>query len=92
MPIGERFITKEELDILARNLDKRIRAIQVQAFGGFSQLLDLLDTPSTYVGKGEKNVRVKSTEDGIEFGRKIHVSDDAPESGDGEDGDIWLEY
>jgi len=56
------------------------------------QFIDLLDTPSSYQDGAERLVTVKSGEDGVEFGRKIFVSDDAPQAADGEDGDIWLEY
>jgi len=36
--------------------------------GGASTFLDLTDTPSSYTGSGGKVVKVKSTEDGLEFG------------------------
>jgi len=38
--------------------------VSVQAIQNF---LDLLDTPSSYSGKGEYFLKVKSSEDGIEF-------------------------
>lgn len=52
--------------------------------------LDLEDTPEQYTGDGERLVTVKSSVDGLEFGRKITASDSPPSGG--EDGDIHLEW
>jgi len=60
--------------------------------GGSSTFLGLTDTPADYVDDGGKWVRVKDTEDGLEFGDLSDligdlsdledVSDDSPEDGD----------
>jgi len=55
------------------------------------KLLDLEDTPSTYVDKALRLALVKATEDAIEFGPRLFVSDSAPVD-EGDDGDLWFEY
>lgn len=55
------------------------------------KLLDLEDTPSTYTDKALRLALVKVTEDAIEFGPRLFLSDDAPVD-EGDDGDLWFEY
>lgn len=60
--------------------------------GGATTFLGLTDTPASYDGHGGKLVKVNAAMNALEFGRRIFVSDSPPGTGDGEDGDIWLEY
>jgi hypothetical protein len=60
--------------------------------GGASTFLALTDTPDAYTDKALKLLRANSGEDAVEFGPAILVSDDAPQPGDGDNGDIFLEY
>lgn len=56
------------------------------------RFIELSDTPSSYAGQGSKTISVNAAETGVEFGRRLYVSDSSPTAGDGEEGDIWFEY
>lgn len=45
----------------------RIRQLELGGGGGSSTFVNLIDTPNTYAGSAGKFVRVKDTEDGLEF-------------------------
>jgi len=53
--------------------------------------LALADTPSAYTSQDDRYVKVNSVPDGLEFGRRIFSSDDAPTT-EGDNGDIYCEY
>jgi len=86
-----KFILDSDLDERLRIILKRIKALE-EGGGGASSFLDLTDTPNSYSGQGNKLVAVNSGATGLTFGRRIFVSDSAPTSADGEDGDLWFEY
>jgi len=89
-----KFILDSDLDERLRIILKRIKALEEGGGGGggASSFLDLTDTPNSYAGQGNKLVTVSSGATGLTFGRRIFVSDSAPTSADGQDGDLWFEY
>jgi hypothetical protein len=74
------FVRPDELSSVVVNLKKMIVRV----------LTGLADFPKSYTGHGGKYLKVKDSANGVEFGRRIYVSTNAPTSGDGETGDIWL--
>jgi len=55
-------------DVLAWDAELAKWIAKTGGAGGVSTFLGLTDTPADYNGQGEKVVKVKATEDGLEFG------------------------
>ena len=81
--MAHKFVEANVFERTVINLKKLISAVK--------RFIELSDTPTTYSGDAERLVTVKSTEDGLEFGRRLFVSESSPTAGDGEVGDIWFE-
>jgi len=76
-PVIRIYLEKDGVDFTEANADLDGIAVPGSGGGGdggggASTFLELTDTPSSYSGSGGKVVRVKSTEDGLEFGQVDH--------------------
>ena len=87
----------EDLDDVPAITGEGLKLLRVNSGGtavewvDMDAFIDLADTPSAYTSQDDRYVKVNSTPDGLEFGRRIFVSDSAPTT-EGDDGDIWIEY
>lgn len=66
-------------------------------------VLDLDDTPNSYAGANFNVLRVNAAGDGVEFMTlaqllsyinlpHVYISTENPQTGEGQDGDIWIKY
>jgi len=71
MSIGEKFATKNEVEVLRRKLQLALNGatiVQIEAEEiGVTNFTDLADVPSSYAATGNFAVRVNSTVDALEF-------------------------
>ena len=67
MPIGDRVVSKKELETLSRNLSRQIKAVRSHAVSGYKTFLDLEDTPDSFSGQAGKSIVVDSSEKILEF-------------------------
>ena len=71
MSIGEKFATKNEVEVLRRKLQLALNGatiVQIEAEEiGVTNFTDLADVPSSYAAAGNFAVRVNSTVDALEF-------------------------
>jgi len=95
----DKLVSQAELDILVQQIIKRMASAGGGAPGA-SAFVDLTDVEAdNYQDKALYAPRVNVGETALELIplederiRFHHISDDSPTSGDGVDGDIWLEY
>lgn len=76
MPIGDRAVTKKELESLARQLRNQIKAVRGHAVSWEGTFLDLNDTPDSFSGEASKVVSVSSDEVALEFGADLNDLED----------------
>jgi len=78
MSIGEKFATKNEVEVLRRKLQLALNGatiVQIEAEEiGVTNFTDLADVPSSYAAAGNFAVRVKSTVDELEFAELLGTS------------------